>query len=69
MLRGGLGITPLEEIQIIKHFQAFQSHIRQNDNIGKGYKIQLMVQQLEIGCSTLFLNTNPNDYPYVTKKT
>jgi hypothetical protein len=28
MLRGGLGITPLEEIQIIKHFQAFQSHIR-----------------------------------------
>jgi hypothetical protein len=28
-----------------------------------------MVQQLEIGCGTLFLNTNPSDYPYVTKKT
>jgi hypothetical protein len=69
MLCGGLSITPLEEIQIIKHFQAFQSHIRQNDNIGKGYKIQLMVQQLEIGCGTLFLNTNPNNFPYVTKKT
>jgi hypothetical protein len=69
MFRGGLGITPLEEIQIVKHFTSFQSHMRRNDNIGKGLQIQLMVQQLEIGCGKLFLNTNPNDYPYATKRT
>jgi hypothetical protein len=66
---GGLGITPLEEIQIIQHFNSFQSHIHRDDNIGKGLKLQIMVQQLEIGSGRLFLNTNPLEYPYYTKKT
>jgi hypothetical protein len=69
MFRGGLGLTSLEEIQITRHFTSFQGHIRRNDDIGKGLKLQLMVQQLEIGCGKLFLNTNPSEYSYGTKHT
>jgi hypothetical protein len=33
VFRGGLGIVKLEEQQIIKHFSAFQCHLRLQDNI------------------------------------
>jgi hypothetical protein len=69
LFRGGLGLTSLDEVQVVKHFNSFQSHMQHNDDIGKGLKVQLMVQQLETGCGDFFLNTNPSDYPYVTKKT
>jgi hypothetical protein len=69
MFRGGLGLTTLEEVQVTKHFNSFQSHIRRDDDIGKGLKLQTMVQQLEIGCGRLFFNTDPVVYSYGTKNT
>ncbi len=66
---GELGITQLEEQQIIKHFSVFQGHLRRNNNIATSLRIQLMTQQLEAGCGSLFLNTDPSLYPYVTKNT
>jgi hypothetical protein len=40
IFRGGLGIIQLEEQQIIKHYSAFQGHLRQNDNIAMSLLIQ-----------------------------
>jgi hypothetical protein len=69
LFRGGLGIIQLEEQQIIKHFSVFQGHLRRNDNVATSLCIQLMNQQLEVGCGSLFLNTDPSQYPYATKTT
>jgi hypothetical protein len=51
---GELGLVNLEEQQIIQHFNAFQGHLRRNDNIGKSIRIQLSTHQLEIGCGDFF---------------
>jgi hypothetical protein len=67
--RGGLGIVKLEEQQIVKHFSSFQGHLRCQDDVTLSIRIQLMIQQLEVGCGTLFLNTDPAKYPYATKDT
>jgi hypothetical protein len=66
---GGLGIVRLEEQQIIKHFSSFQGHLRRDDNVLLSLRIQLMIQELEVGSGTLFLNTNPSKYPYATQNT
>jgi hypothetical protein len=69
-IQGGLEIlVKLEEQQIIKHFSAFQGHLRRNDNIALSLRIQLLTQQLEVGSGKLFLNTNPSKYPYATHNT
>jgi hypothetical protein len=54
LLRGGLGIVKLKEQQIIKHFSVFQGHLWRQDNIALSIRIQIMLQQLEVGCGTLF---------------
>jgi hypothetical protein len=69
IFRGGLGIVRLEEQQIIKHFASFQGHLRRDDNVALSFRIQLMLQQLEVGSGTLFLNTDPSKYPYATHNT
>jgi hypothetical protein len=67
--RGGLGIVKLEEQQIVKHFSSFQGHLQHQEDVALSIRIQLMIQQLEVGCVTLFLNTDPAKYPYATKDT
>jgi hypothetical protein len=67
--RGELGLQSLDEKQAILHFELFQGHIRQNDDIGKSLHVQTSTQQLEVGCGQLFLNTDPNVYCYSTEPT
>jgi hypothetical protein len=69
MFWGGLGLVKLEEQQIIRHFSAFQGHLRRQDNIALSIRIQIMLQKLEVGCGTLFFNTDPANYPYATMNT
>jgi hypothetical protein len=67
--RGGLGIINLEEEQVTQHFCVLQGHIRRNDDIGKSLRIQLSIQQVEIGCGEFFLHTDPLIYNYSNQQT
>jgi hypothetical protein len=69
LYRGRLGIQSLDEKQAILHFEHFQGHIRQDDDIGKSLWIQISSQQLEIRCGDLFFNMDPSVYCYSEQNT
>lgn len=61
-----MNIKTLAHEQLIEHVNLMIGHVRQNDLLGKLYKVQMRAIQIDLGILTFFFDQNPETYNSLT---
>ena len=64
--RGGLNFCALAHEQLVAQVKLMVGHVRRDDLLGRLYRVQMRVVQMELGIEKWFFRQNPFDYEYLT---